>query len=156
MFNGKHIIIGTSAMVVTAAIVLLNASANGATPPVPVLAIPPSQLAAGGIQLDAPSSAQLSAAKIDQGTAVTIALNAVQGAKVIETHLSYVTDHFTDPEWHCLCWVVSVDPTNMVFNGPHRAAGLPPKPMKAAYSLILVDATTGRAVAQRTGGDPNQ
>lgn len=145
--------VALSGLVVAA--VLRAAGVLSDSEPEPALPIPRSQLRAGGLSLDRADSRDAKDALITRNTAEQLA-NAATGAgtegalAIKAVVLARVADNFQDPPFHCLCWVVSLDPTGMAFYGPtDNTVGY-----QAGYSVVVIDARTGELLFWRTGGEP--
>jgi hypothetical protein len=127
----------------------------GQSAPTPALPIPQRQLEAGGLQLAKASAADVSGAHLGRDVALQRAQEAIAGRgqsspAVKDVVLARVSDAYQEPPLRCLCWVVSLDPSGMVFYGPTgNTVGY-----QAGYSVIVIDAQTGDPLFWRTGGEP--
>ena len=135
---------------------LYSSGSHAAKSPVATVDVPSSQQAAARIEFTAPTTSELQDSTLVSADAAEAAglKAAAPDLKPLNVVLAHVTDESVSPATSCLCWVISVDPAGMVFDGGYAAPGTPRPEYHAGFSVIVVDARAGEPLYWRTGGDP--
>jgi hypothetical protein len=125
-------------------------SSSAGPPPLPIQSASAAALAIQGVSLHKP----VAAARVDQASVVSNALNQFRGSKLREVVLADVTDIHTQPNVHCTCWVVSLFPPASMDS---RRGGPLPDTVRSpsAYLILFFDSRSGafvEGIQSGTGG----
>jgi hypothetical protein len=129
------------------AIVTMRARTTPEPPRVNLQTASTAALASNGIQLTEP----VGSPQIDQAAASTAAVAEYPGSTVREAVLARVDDKNSASPVHCLCWVVSIKPSEGFYFPSAGPANRKATTAAPTYMILIIDAATGRFLEGTAG-----